>query len=64
MPRWRTLDDAAQQSGVSRRTLERWIGAGLLQRFVVRGDRRTYVDLDQIDKLREPRLKDPPPPAD
>jgi predicted site-specific integrase-resolvase len=61
MPRWRPLSDAADESGVSRRTLERWLARGLLRRYTVMGDRRTYIDLDEVDKLREPRLKDPPP---
>jgi DNA-binding transcriptional MerR regulator len=59
MPRWRTITDAARESGVSRRTLERWLRAGLLTRYVIRGDRRTYIDLDQIKGLRKPRPKEP-----
>lgn len=55
MPTWRTLDDAARQSTVSKRTLQRWIKQGLLRRYRIMGDTRAYVDLDEIEKLKEPR---------
>jgi excisionase family DNA binding protein len=55
MPTWRTLDDAARQTGVSRRTLTRWISQGRLTAYTVAGDLHRYVDLDQIKKLREPK---------
>jgi excisionase family DNA binding protein len=54
--------DAAKQTKVSKRTLQRWIHDGLLRPYRVRGDARTYVDLDQIAKLREPRPRDEPKP--
>jgi excisionase family DNA binding protein len=61
MPTWRHLDDAAQEVGVSRRTLNRWIADGLLRVYRVPGDRRRMVDLDEIEKLRQPRPIEKPP---
>ena len=58
VPTWRSLDDAARQSGVSRSTLFRWMRAGLLRPYRILGDPKTYVDLDEIRKLREPRPRD------
>ena len=55
MATWRTLDDAAKQSGVSRRTLQRWVSKGLLTPYARMGDKRLWVDLDQIRKLKEPQ---------
>jgi len=60
MPTWRSLNDAAEQSGVSRRTLQRWIRQGLLKPYRILGDPKTYLDLDQIRRLREPRPRDEP----
>lgn len=54
MPTWRTLDDAAKQSGVSRRTLQRWVQQGRLTPYTIAGDPKQYLDLDAIRKLREP----------
>jgi len=53
VPAWRSLDDAAIQSGVSRRTLNRWIADGKLRVYTRAGDRRRYVDLDDIRKLQQ-----------
>ncbi len=55
MPRWRTLDDAAAQTGISRRTLNRLISRGQLRVYTVVGDRRHFVDLDEIKKLKQPK---------
>lgn len=61
MPRWRTLDVAARQAGVSRRTLQRWVKAGRLTAYSVAGDPHTYLDLDAIEELRKPTPKPPTP---
>ena len=53
VPTWRTLDEAAKQTGVSRRTLTRWVSEGRLRAYKRAGDRRRYVDLDDLRKLRE-----------
>jgi excisionase family DNA binding protein len=59
MPTWRSLDEAAAAVGVTKRTLQKWIKGGLLKPYRVLGDRRTFVDLDQIEKLREPQPREP-----
>lgn len=65
MPTWRSLDDAAKQSGVSRRTLQRWVQQGRLTPYTIAGDPKMYLDLDQIRKLREPKPRPPKqPPSD
>lgn len=51
----RTLKEAAAGAGVSRATLWRWLRAGKIRRYRVAGDRRVFVDLDQILDLRRPR---------
>jgi excisionase family DNA binding protein len=62
VPTWRTLDDAAKQTKVSKRTLQRWIHDGFLRPYRIMGDLKTYVDLDEIAKLRQPRPRDEPRP--
>lgn len=52
---WRSLDEAAKQSGISRRTLTRWIGEKRLTAYRIAGDRHRFVDLDEIKQLRKPR---------
>jgi excisionase family DNA binding protein len=47
------LDEAASQTGISRRTITRWISDGKLRAFSRAGDRRRYVDLDDLRKLQE-----------
>jgi excisionase family DNA binding protein len=54
MPSLRSLDDAAREVGVSRRLLQRWISEGKLQAYRIAGDRRRYVDIDELNRLREP----------
>lgn len=58
MPTWRSLDEAARTTGVSRSTIYRWIKAGLLRPYRILGDPKTYVDLDVIGELRQPRPRD------
>ncbi|MGA7911390.1 MAG: MerR family transcriptional regulator [Candidatus Dormiibacterota bacterium] len=48
----KSLDDAATATGLGRRTLQRWLGAGLLTAYKVPTDRRRYLDLRQIERLR------------
>jgi len=55
VPTWRSLDDAAKQTGISRRTLTRWVSDGKLRAYSRAGDRRRYVDLDDLKKLQELR---------
>jgi excisionase family DNA binding protein len=60
VPTWRSLDDAAKQTGISRRTLTRWVSEGKLTAYSRAGDRRRFVDLDDIRKLQELRPIDKP----
>lgn len=48
----KSLDDAAAATGLGRRTLQRWLGAGLLTVYKVPTDRRRYLDVREIDRLR------------
>jgi excisionase family DNA binding protein len=61
VPTWRHLDDAARETGVSRRTLNRWIAQGRLRVYRVPGDRYRMVDMDEIKQLRKPEPIDRPP---
>lgn len=47
-----TVVEAAQQTGVSRSTLFRWIRLGYLTPRKKVLDRKRYVDLDEIEELR------------
>jgi excisionase family DNA binding protein len=59
VPTWRSLDEAAQQTGIGRRTLSRWVAQGKLTAYTRAGDRRRFVDLDDIRKLQELRPLQP-----
>jgi excisionase family DNA binding protein len=53
LPTWRSLDDAAEQTGISRRTLTRWVSEGKLRAYSRAGDRKRYIDLDEMRKLQQ-----------
>lgn len=55
MPTVKSLDDAARLSGVHRRTIQRWLGEGKLTAYRIPGDRKRYVDLDELSQLRTPQ---------
>jgi excisionase family DNA binding protein len=55
VPTIKSLDEAAEITGVPRRTLQRWLEEGKLTPWTIEGDRRRFVDLDEIRRLREPR---------
>jgi excisionase family DNA binding protein len=55
---WRSLDEAARQTGISRRTLNRWLSEGKLTPYRIAGDRRRFVDLDEVKRLRKPQPLD------
>ncbi len=46
------IQEAAVAEGISTRQLHRWIGAGRISKYEKRGDRRTYVDTDEIRRAR------------
>ena len=52
------MDDAARDSGVSRRTLTQWVSDGKLRAYRRAGDRKRYVDLDDIKQLQKLRPVD------
>lgn len=67
------MDEAAKQLKLSRRTITRWVGEGRIRVYSIPGDRKRYVDLDEIRKMRStPQLiahpgrkpKDEPEPGD
>ncbi len=58
MPSLRSLDDAARIGKVSRRLLQKWLGEGQLKRWQIPGDRKRYVDMDEVKRLLEPRPLD------
>jgi len=55
MPSLRSLDDAARIGKVSRRLLQQWLSEGKLKRWQIPGDRKRYVDMDEVKKLLEPK---------
>jgi hypothetical protein len=42
----------ARLSGVSRRLIQKWLGEKRLTAYSIAGDRRRFVDLDEIKKLK------------
>lgn len=46
-----TLDAAAKEFGISRSTVQRLMREGKLSRYVRTGDRRAYVDRDELKEL-------------
>lgn len=53
VPTWRTMDEASEQTGIGRRTLTRWVSEGRLRAYSRAGDRKRYIDLDDIKKLQQ-----------
>jgi len=58
MPSLRSLDDAARIGKVSRRLIQQWLSEGKLKRWQIPGDRKRYVDMDEVKRLLEPRPVD------
>jgi excisionase family DNA binding protein len=53
VPRYVTIKQATEDEGVSRATLYRWIKLGYLTKYRTPGfDRRTHIDLDELEELR------------
>jgi excisionase family DNA binding protein len=55
MPNVKSLDDAARLSGVHRRTIQRWLWEGKLTGYRIPGDRKRYVDLEELARFRAPQ---------
>ncbi len=56
------VDEAAKEFGVSRSTLQRLMREGKLSRYVRTGDRKAYVDRDELRELLTLRKEPPKPP--
>jgi excisionase family DNA binding protein len=58
---WVPLVDVAARRGISASTLRRWIRQGKLERHRPMGDRRVYVDDEEVARLmsREPQRESP-----
>jgi len=54
-PELRVLEDAAAAVGLGRRTLERWLSEGKLTGYKIAGDRKRYIDMKQLARLRQPQ---------
>ncbi len=54
-PRLVPLDEAAEATGLGRRTLQSWLHDGRLTGYRIAGDRRRYLDLGELDRLRRPQ---------
>ena len=52
-PRWASVAEAATYSGMSQRTIRRWVSQRRLPASRV-GPRRIEIDLNELDKLRRP----------
>ncbi len=52
-------DVAAREFGRSRRLLFVWIRLGRLKRYRAVGDRKTYVDRNELRRLLKPRHEPP-----
>jgi excisionase family DNA binding protein len=52
-PRWVSVAEAAAYTGLSERTIRRWIEQRRLPATRV-GPRRIEIDLNELDKLRRP----------
>lgn len=58
---YRTIDQAADQLKVSRKTLQNWIRAGFIHKYKIPGDRHTYIDVAEVREYRKPHRRDEPP---
>ena len=54
-----SVDEAASDLGVSRATMWNWIRRHELRTFRRIGDRRTFLERAEVERLREPVLIDP-----
>lgn len=49
-----SVNEMAEEFSISRSSAWRWIREGELQTYRFVGDRKTYVNRDDLDRLREP----------
>lgn len=55
LPPIKPLDEVVSEFAIPRRTLQRWLGTGKLTRYKVEGDRRRYLDVAEVKRLRQPK---------
>jgi len=55
MPTLKSLNEAATLCGVSRRLLQKWVSQGKLTAYEIAGDRKRYVDVEAVQRLRKPQ---------
>jgi excisionase family DNA binding protein len=48
------LDEVAALTGVPRRTLQDWLHYGDLTAYRIKGDRKRYLDINEVNRLRTP----------
>ena len=53
-PDIKSLEEASEQTGVPRRTLQRWLQAGDITGYAIKGDTRRYIDVNEVNRLRTP----------
>jgi excisionase family DNA binding protein len=49
-----SVDEAAQEMGIARATIWKWIKRAGLQTYRFMGERRTYVKRQDLEALRQP----------
>jgi DNA-binding transcriptional MerR regulator len=55
MSNLKTLDEVSRELGIPRRTLQTWLVLRKITPYKIEGDRRRYLDVDEVRRLREPR---------
>jgi excisionase family DNA binding protein len=53
-PDVKPLDEVAALTGIPRRTLQDWLHYGDLTSYSVKGDRKRYLDINEVNRLRTP----------
>jgi hypothetical protein len=63
MPTLKPITEAVRLAKVSRRLLNQWLKEGRIKKWKIEGDRRGYVDMQEIERLKQPRIVPPGLPA-
>lgn len=65
MPKVISVAEAAERLGVHERTIRRWIREGRLKPYRVLGDVHRFVDVEEVEALKEPQefMRDPKEPT-
>lgn len=54
-----SVDQVAEKYTVSRATVWRWIKEMDIQRYRFRGDRKTYIQSDDLERMSQPMPTEP-----